>query len=59
MLYLVPHLHPQFSFTLASHEADGHFYADDYHIYLSIANIEETKIKVLTLLSDITKVTAE
>ena len=38
---------------LASHGVDGHFYADDYQIYLPIANIDETKTKVLALLCDI------
>ena len=38
---------------LASHGVEGHFYADDCQIYLPIANIDETKTKVLALLSDI------
>ena len=38
---------------LASHGVVGHFYVDNCQIYLPIANIDETKTKVLALLSDI------
>ena len=38
---------------LASQGGDGYFYADDCQIYLPIANIDETKTKVLSLSSDI------
>ena len=40
-------------FLLASHGVNGHFYADDCQIYLPIANVDETKTKVLALLCDI------
>ena len=38
---------------LASHGVHGHFYADDCQTYLPTANINETKTKVVALLSDI------
>ena len=38
---------------LASHGVDGYFYADNCQIYLPIANIDETKIKVAAPLFDI------
>ena len=38
---------------LPSHGVNGHFHADDCQIYLSIANMDETKTKFLALLSDI------
>ena len=48
---------------LVSHEFDSHFYADDSQIYLPITNIDETKTKVLVLLTidleERTKVKAE
>ena len=34
---------------LASHGVDGHFCTDDCQIYLAIANIDETKTKVVAL----------
>ena len=36
----------------ASHEINDRFCADDCHTYLPIANIDESKAKVLALLSD-------
>ena len=51
---LVPTLFRVYTRSLAlpvtSHGVDGHFYADDYQIYLPMANIDETKTKVLALL---------
>ena len=38
---------------LASYAVDDHFHADDCEIYLSLANIDETRNKGLALLSDI------
>ena len=38
---------------LASHGIDDYFSADDYQIYLSIANTDETRTKVPALLCDI------
>ena len=34
---------------LASHGVKGHFYAECFQIYLSIANIDETKTKIVAL----------
>ena len=51
ILFLV-YIH-SLALLLASHGVDGHFYVDDCQIYLPIANIDETKTKILALLSDI------
>ena len=37
----------------AFHVVDDYFYADDFQIYLPIANIDETKTKIIVFLSDI------